>query len=179
MASIATGEIATEEMKEDIIDIKERGKIARNEFISRFTKDGSKQSYYDPIKQQPVKLFEKKTDKTKNSITIDECQSFTEIFARFNQKTLDLRQIMEWPLTSEPWSIINEDEKSRANRKHVFRNNLQDISPVPRTCKIPNNISTTIIDVMRVLRMIPIAGIKHRTFKSWADAIMRFKFNAR
>ena len=27
---------------------------------------------------------------------------------------------------------------------------------------------------MRVLRMIPIAGIKPRTFKSWADAIMRY-----
>ena len=73
--------IATDEMKDDIIDLKKRGEIAQDEFIERFTKENSTLTYYDPIKWQQFKLFEKKIVKNK--------QSFTEIFATFDQKKLD------------------------------------------------------------------------------------------
>ena len=80
ITNFATGEIATDEMKDDIIDLKKRGEIARDEFIERFTKENSTLTYYDPIKQQQFKLFEKKVVKNKHSIPEDEGQSFTEIF---------------------------------------------------------------------------------------------------
>ena len=71
ITSFATGEIATHDMKGDIIDLMERGEIARDEFLGRFTQDNTKLNYYDPIKAQPLKLFEKKTTKKKHSIPED------------------------------------------------------------------------------------------------------------
>ena len=50
ITNFVPGEIATDEMINDIIDLKNRGEIARNEFIQRFTKNDSKLKYYDPIK---------------------------------------------------------------------------------------------------------------------------------
>ena len=93
ITNFATGEIATDEMKDDIIDLKKRGEIALDEFIERFTKENSTLTYYDPIKRQQFKLFEKKIVKNKHSIPEDEGQSFTEIFATFDQ-------IMDYCVTS-------------------------------------------------------------------------------
>ena len=174
ITNFATGEIATAEMKADIIDLKNRGEVARDEFISRFTTERTKLTYYDPITRQDVKLFEKKKQQKKHSIPEDEGQSFTEILATFDQKKLNLRKIMEYCVTSKPWVIVNENEESRNSNKHLFRNHLQNWSPVPKTQRAPENISTSIVDAMRVVRMIPIAGLKSRTFKSLADSIMKY-----
>ena len=70
--------------------------------------------------------------------------------------------------------IVNEEEKSRNSNKHLFRNHLQNCSPVPKTHKTPGNIMTSIVDAMRVVRMISVAGLKPRTFKSWANNIMSY-----
>ena len=83
-------------MKNDLKDLKTRGADARNEFIKRFTNSQSKETYYDPIKKQPLKLFEKKTTKKKDSIPEDECQSFTDVLTKYDQQKLDLRSIMKY-----------------------------------------------------------------------------------
>ena len=49
-----------------------------------------------------------------------------------------------------------------------------NLSPIPKTHKVPNNISTSIVDAMRAIRMISVAGLKPHTFKSWADEIMNY-----
>ena len=95
ITNFATGGIATDDMKDDIIDLKERGEIARDEFVGRFTQDNTKLNYYDPIKRQPLKLFEKKTAKKKHSIPEDEGQSFTYIFAMYDEKRPDLFKLMD------------------------------------------------------------------------------------
>ena len=41
----ATGGTATDDMKDDIVDLKERGEIARDEFVGRFTQDNIKLNY--------------------------------------------------------------------------------------------------------------------------------------
>ena len=161
-------------MKVDIIDLKERREITRDEFVGRFTQESSKISYYDPIKRQPLKLLQKKTAKKKHSIPEDEVQSLTNIFAMYDKKKLDLRKIIDYCVTSKPWAIVSEDEKSRNNNKHLFRNYLQNLSPIPKTQKVPDNISTLIVDAMRAIRMISVAGLKLRTFKSLADGIMSY-----
>ena len=45
------GESATDNMKDDIIDLKGRGEIARDEFVGRFTHENTKLNYYDPVKR--------------------------------------------------------------------------------------------------------------------------------
>ena len=64
--NFATGKIATDDMKYGFIDLKERGEFSPDRFVGKFTQDSTKLNYYDPIKRQPLKLFEKKTIK-KNS----------------------------------------------------------------------------------------------------------------
>ena len=46
----ARGEIVTDDMKDEIIDSKKRGEIARDEFVGRFTRENTKLNYHDPIK---------------------------------------------------------------------------------------------------------------------------------
>ena len=72
MTNFASGEIATDEMVNDIIDLKNRGEVARDEFIQRFTKNDSKLKYYDPIKRNQLGLSEKETKKKKHSIPENE-----------------------------------------------------------------------------------------------------------
>ena len=77
-------------------------------------------------------------------------------------------------MTSKPWVTVNGDEKSRNNNKHLFRNHLQNLSPIPKTHNVPRNISISIVDAMRAIKMIYVAGLKPHTFKSWADEIMNY-----
>ena len=93
-----------DDMKYDIIDLKERGEIAQDEFVGRFKQDNTKLNYYDPIKLQPLALSEKKTTKKKHSILEDKGQSFTDIFTAYDDKKLDLRKIMDYCVTSKPWA---------------------------------------------------------------------------
>ena len=168
ITSFAAGEIATDDVKDDIIDLRERGEISRDEFVGRFTQENAKLSYYDPIKRQSLKLFEKKTTKKKHLKTEDEGQSFTNIFTMCNEKKLDLRKIMDYYVTSKPWVIINKDEKNRNNNKHLFQNHLQNLSSIPKTHKAPDNISTSIVTS---IRMISFADLKPRTYKLLPDEI--------
>ena len=170
VTNFATGEIATDEMKTDLNDIKERGETARDEFIERFTKADSPLSYYDPIKKQKFNLFEKKKSENKQSIPEDEGQSFTEVLATFDQRKLDLRSIMDYCVTSKPWAIVNENEKSRESNKYLLRNYLQNICPVPKKYTLPDT-SASIVDAMRVVRMIGIGNLKPHTYRSWANQI--------
>ena len=59
-------------------------------------------------------------------------------------------------------------KKSRNNNKHLFRKHLS----IPKTHKIPENISTSIVDAVRAIRMISVAGLQPHTFKTWADKMM-------
>ena len=43
-------------------------------------------------------------------------------------------------------AIVKEDEESRNNNKYLFQNHLQNLSPIPKTHKIPGNASTSIVD---------------------------------
>ena len=47
ITNFAIGEIVTDNMRNDIIDLKERGGIVRVEFVGRFTQENTKLNYYD------------------------------------------------------------------------------------------------------------------------------------
>ena len=84
ITNIATRKIATEEMTKNALSVRKRGKEAMDMFIKRFTTseddiNNEKLSYYDPIKKQPMKLFNETVIKTKHTIPEDEDQSFAEI----------------------------------------------------------------------------------------------------
>ena len=121
-----------------------------------------------------MKLIEKKTTKKKHLIPEDEGQSFNDIFAMCEMKKLDLLKIMDYCVKVKLWAIVNEDEKSHNNNKRLFRNHLQNLYPIPKLHKVPDNISASIVDAMRAIRMIYVACLKPRPFKSWADEIINY-----
>ena len=106
--------------------------------------------YYDHIKRQTVISFNGKDKKEKcNTIAEDENKSFEEICSCFEGKTLNLRWIMQWPVTSKPFDLCAEDGKARSNLKHLFLNKLQQLNPEGILLTFPKDISVSIIDAMR------------------------------
>ena len=129
----------------------------------------------DPIKKQPILTFENlRKIKNKVSIVEDKGQSYAAILAEYDKKELDMRAIMEWPITSKPWAICSEKGGSRSLSKSLFINNLQLLSPVPSSSSAPINIDCCIVDAMRVVRMVTINGLKPFTFRSWVRRIVDY-----
>ena len=75
-----------------------------------------------------------------STIAEDENKSFGEIFACFDNQTLNLRQIMNWPVTNKPYSICSEDGKVKAYTKSLFRNKLQSLCLVAPTNFAPKKL---------------------------------------
>ena len=114
--------------------------------------------------------------KLKKIITIceDENKSFGEILSCYDGRKLNLRFIMNWPVTSKPYAICAEDGKVRSNPKSLFRNKLQSLCtqrPVPNP---PIDISVSIVDAMRVVRVIPIRDSDPPTFLTWAKKVFAY-----
>ena len=172
---LSSGVKATEEMTKDSLDIKPRGEKSRDLFLEALGSKEKKEVYYGPIKRQDIKLFSvKEKKKKKDTITSDECQSFSEVFALFDEQKLNLRSILEWPVFSKPWAIVNDDLKSRDNAKSTFRNALQSMAPVAPVTEVPSGISTSIVDGMRVVRMMRPSNVGGNTFRHWAQAFVRY-----
>ncbi len=57
--------------------------------------------------------------------------SFAEVFSLFDEKKLNLRKVMNSPVFSIHWAIVNEDMVSKINQKNQFFNFLQSLSPIP------------------------------------------------
>ena len=103
-----------------------------------------------------------------STTTEDENKSFGEIFACFDNQTLSLRQIMNWPVTNKSYSICSEDGKVKANKKSLFRNKLQSLCPVAPTNFAPKCVSASVVDTMRVFRIIPVKGTNPPLYSTWA-----------
>ena len=58
----------------------------------------------------------------------------------YAEKKLDLSKIKDYCMTSKPWLIVNENKKSCNNNKNLSQNQLQNLSPIPKTHKVPDNI---------------------------------------
>ena len=83
---------------------------------------------------------------------------------------------MSWPVTSLPWAICNEEEKSRVVRKQLHRNYLQTLAP-----KKPIHGSTfvplCIVDAMKIVRMIPICKLIPPVYQTWAINVFEYMKN--
>ena len=113
-----------------------------------------------------MKLFKEKTSKKKSSIPEDESQSFADILLKYDNEKPDLRNILNYCVTTQPWALVNEDDKTRQSRKFLFRNHLQGMCPVSKTTTPPDPIKATIVDAMRFVRGAPIIGLPKRgTFR--------------
>ena len=72
--------------------------------------------------------------------------------------------IMDWPVTSKPYAIAAEDGKVRSTLKSLFRNYLQCLCQVKPSSDPSTAIQKSIVDAMRVVRMISIKMLIHQSF---------------
>ena len=106
IADISYGLKATEQMTIDSPDIKTRGAKSRDMFLEALSSKEKKEVYHDSIKRQEIKLFTvKEKRKKKESIALDESQSFAEVFSLFDEHKLDIRSILQWPVFSKVWQL--------------------------------------------------------------------------
>ena len=109
-----------------------------------------------------------------STIAEDENKSFGEIFACFDNQTLSLRQIMNWAMTNKPYTTCSEGGKVKANTKSLFRNKLQSLCTVAPTNFAPKYVSASVVDAMRVVRIIPIKGTDPPLYSTWAKKLFAY-----
>ena len=80
-------------------------------------------------------------------------------------------------MTTQPWAIRTEGNKSRSSQNSLFRNSLQKLAPLKPLKSTPNDVQCCIVDAMRVLRIISTSGLKPPTFLTWAKAVCDY-FNS-
>ena len=68
-----------------------------------------------------------------NTIPEDESELFGTILAIYDSLKLDLNFLMNWPVTTRPFSICCEKGKGRDASKSLFRNNLEKFNPTNPT----------------------------------------------
>ena len=87
----------------------------------------------------------------------------------YENRTLNLRYIMNWPVTNKTYSTCSEDGKvNEANRKSFFRNKLQSLRPVAPIKSPPTCMTTGVVDAMRVVWIITIKDTNPPLFLTWA-----------
>ena len=83
---------------------------------------------------------------------------------------LNLRQIMNWPVTNKPYSICSKDGKV----KSLFRKKLQSLCSVAPTNLVQKSVSSSVVDAMRVVPIIPVNGIDPPLYSTWAKKLFAY-----
>ena len=95
---------------------------------------------------------------------------------KFNEYKLDISYLLQWPITSKPW-VFWPTSKTTSSNKHLFKNTLQMLSPVKASTSVPAEITCSIVDGMRVVRIIPVSDVNPRTFIAWAKRLCEYLMN--
>ena len=126
----------------------------------------SKKSYYGTIPSQKVITLQ--STKPNNTLTMDEdeTKSFAEILSCFDEKIFQLHL--------GEYAICGDDGETRENPKSLFRNKLQSLCPIKPLSNTPIDISVSVVDAMRLVRMIPIKGCEPPTFLTWSKKVFSY-----
>ena len=120
-------------MIKNVLSAKQNRRKAMNYFLDRFTGPNPQVAKYnDPITKQPILRFEDSYGKKEtpgNTIPEDESESFGTVLAKYDSLKLDMKFLMNWPVTNKPWSICGEKGKGRNVAKSLFRNNIERSNP--------------------------------------------------
>ena len=79
-------------------------------------------------------------------------------------------------MTSKQWEFW-PTSKTKSSSKHLFKNTLQVLSPVKASTSAPTDIKCSIVDGMRVVRIIPVSDQDPRTFTVWAKRFCEYLMN--
>ena len=125
-----------------------------------------------------VVSFVTTTNKKISTIAEDENKSVGEIFVSFDNQTLNLRQIMNWPVINKPYSICFEDGKVKTNTKSLLQNKLQLLCPLVPNNFAPKCVSASVVDAMRIVRVILIKGTDPPLYSTCAKKLFAYIENS-
>ena len=86
--------------------------------------------------------------KKKHSITEYKKESFGSILSVFESQKLNLKYIMNWPVTTKPWAIWKAPGKTKADLKSLFCNSLLTLCPSQPATFQPQPIKCCVVDGM-------------------------------
>ena len=171
LVNLVAGKEAPKEMILNVKSIKQRREKLMDGFISRFTfNEGSpaQKTYCDTIAKQKSYLS------MKTSIKMIQLLQERKI-------SLLLKPIMLWQPYPEfapkhelachkqnSFNMLRRWNVNEANRKSFFRNKLQSLSPVAPIKSPPTCITTSVVDALRVVRIIAIKDTNPPLFVTWA-----------
>ena len=85
--------------------------------------------------------------KKKHQITPeDECESLGNVLAQFDEKRLDSKHVLQWPVTCKPGTICSKVDQRRSSSKSLFRHNLLLTSPSLSMTTVLSDVSCYIVD---------------------------------
>ena len=174
LVNVCDGTIASDEVVRTVLSARKTGEDAMTEFFTRFTTTGA--DVTDPNKEaEDLHVHQPAIIKKKHqTVPEDECESLGNVLAQFDEKRLDLKHVLQWPVTSKPWAICSKVYQRRSSSKSLFRNNLQFIYPSPCMKTVPSDASCCIVNVMRVVKMIPITNLTPPTFLGWEKPLYNY-----
>ena len=81
---------------------------------------------------------------------------------------------MDWPVTTRPYEIAAKDGKARSNSKSLFRNYLHCLYQVKPSSDPYTAIQTSIVDAMRVVRIISVKNVNPPIIPSRAKNVFSY-----
>ena len=154
---ISNGLVATEDVKKDLLQAKERGKAAMEVFIeSRLTPEAEAE-FFSPIKKLKLKSFSslKKSVQVKVKNKQIPIKSNSDLFGQLalimQTRTIDLRDVFAFPLGPHPWSLAGVmGELKKSNKATLLHMLEKDVDPVE---DIVEQV-ITIVDGMAVVQKL-------------------------
>ena len=134
LLNIATGNPAQSEVAEDLLKAHDIGKAAYEEFQKvRLGPERSK-AFHSTPQQKNLKTFTSMAVKKRTNISDQETilkadrKVFTHMLLGGNQKNMDMKDVLKYPLGPLPWALANCDGSLRCTDKSSLASALEKIS---------------------------------------------------
>lgn len=179
LVAITTGDIATDEVKEDLLHAKDKGSRLVSTFIQERLGENADKNFHDTIKLQKLKTFESlyavpvQVEKSKIlSLKADRDFFRRVIVALESGRSVDVDHLLQQELSPVPLSLATINGKLRPTNKADLASILTKGSSYNQL-PVSSTETCTIIDGMAAVQAMG-NRIGAKTFGEWSDSFQRF-----
>ena len=154
---LTTGRAASKEIKEDLLNIQNKGSTWADEFMNGRTEDPKR--FEKPIPRRKIKNFTSDAMKTKipaKDQKLKELLGTRDLFGRLlylsTLRHLDLEKVFEFPLTPVPHALAHLDATIHKTDKAKLMHQLEKLVDKPND-PTPERIHVTLVDAMSLLHL--------------------------
>ena len=172
LLSISNGVLATDKVSKDTLSAKAIGKTAMDEFIRDRLSKKQITCLFDPIKKKKLGTFTSmnKVKKCKVNSKIIPLQATKDLFARISlvaqKRSLNMRDVFEFPLGPLPWSLAESlgslKKTSKASLLHKLEGNVEPLESL-------NGHHALIVDGMAYVQQ---SKVDNKTFGDFAKDLL-------